>query len=153
MAIPLRYALALGISYATGFVGSLFIRAESLTWYEALLKPPFTPSAPVLTIVWLILYGVIGIALGLLWSHTELWHPWVGSFLVGLAFNAGWTMFFFGLHVIFIALVDLVCLVIITISLILGAWEIERRAAYLLMPYLAWLVFALYLNAGIWLRS
>ncbi len=62
-------------------------------------------------------------------------------------------MFFFGFHVIFIALVDLVCLVIITVSLLLGAWDIERRSAFLLMPYLAWVIFALYLNAGIWLLN
>ena len=153
MAIPLRYTLAIGISYATGFIGSLFIRSESLTWYEMLLKPPFTPSAPFIMVAWLILYGLIGIALGVLWAHSELWNPWVGNFLVGLAFNAAWVMFFFGFRVIFIALVDLVCLLIITLSLVLAAWDIERRAAILMMPYLAWIIFALYLNAGIWLLS
>ena len=153
MAIPLRYTLAIGLSYATGFIGSLFIRTESLTWYEMLLKPPLTPSAPFIMVMWLILYGLIGLSLGLLWSQTDAWHPWVGNFLVGLAFNAAWVMFFFGFRVIFIALVDLVCLLIITLSLVLAAWDIERRAAILMMPYLAWIIFALYLNAGIWLLS
>lgn len=153
MATPLRYALAIGLSYASGIFGYLFVRADSLAWYETLVKPLFTPPASLISLVWLVLYGLIGIALGLLWSQTDLWHPWIGSFMVGLAFNAAWTVFFFGLHVIFIALVDIVCLVVITLSLVLGAWQIERRSAYLMLPYLAWLLFALYLNAGIWLLS
>lgn len=153
MAVPLRYALAIGISYASGLLGYLFVRSDVLTWFETLVKPPLTPSVYLFTIVWIILYGLIGIAFGILWTHTELWHPWVGSFLIGLAFNAAWIMFFFGLHVIFISLVTMVCLTIITISLVMGAWDIERRAGYLLLPYLAAVLFALYINAGIWLLS
>ncbi len=76
MATPLRYAIAIGLSYAAGFFGWLFVKADSLAWYELLAKPLFTPSIYVFAIVWIVMYALIGIALGLLWSTTELWHPW-----------------------------------------------------------------------------
>lgn len=153
MAPALKYLAGIASTLAAGLFGSYFIRADSLSWYDGLLKPPLTPPPLLFGIVWLSLYVLIGLALGALWTQTELWHPWLGSFYIALAFNAAWTMFFFGFHTIFIALVDLLFLFIFTISLVLGAWEIEKRAAYLLLPYLVWLAFALYLNAGIWLLS
>jgi len=146
----LRYITSILSAYAAGFVGSLFMRTGWDTWYETLVKPPFAPASSIFFPVWMVLYFLIGLSLGFLWSHTDLWHPWVGNFFVALAFNAAWIMFFFGLHVILIALIDLVCLVLITTVLILGAMEIESRAGYLLLPYLAWLLFAFYFNAGIW---
>lgn len=153
MTVTSRYVAAILASYAAGLIGSLFMSTNFDIWYEALAKPPLMPHASVFPIVWLFLYASMGLAFGMLWSKTTLWHPWVGCFFVSLLFNAAWVMFFFGFHTIFIALVDAVCLFIIIVALELGAWEIDRRAAYLLIPYLLWMAFALYLNAGIWLLS
>lgn len=108
------------------------------------------PSPTVFFVVWLVLYGLIGLTLGVVWSKTPLWHPWIGCFFVSLAFNAAWTMFFFGLHSTFIALIDLGCLALMLIALMIGAWEIDRRGTYLLAPYLGWVLFATYLNMMIW---
>lgn len=145
-----RYATAIGLSYFAGFVGWFFIGADLGTWYEQLVKPTLMPPAWVLFPLWLILYGLMGIALGTIWCKMPLWHPFVGCFVVSLAFNAAWTMFFFGYHAILIALVDVLSLLIIIICLVMGAWGIDRRASYLLLPYLAWVLFAFYLNSAIW---
>jgi len=150
MAYAGRYAAAIGASYLAGLVGSLFIGADVGVWYAQLAKPTLTPPAWIFFPAWMILYGLMGVALGIIWSKTALWHPWVGCFFVSLAFNAAWTMFFFGFHAILLALTDVVSLAIILIALVLGAGQMDRRATYLLLPYLAWVLFAVYLNSAIW---
>ena len=59
-------------------------------------------------------------------------------------------MFFFGFHAPLIAFVDTLFLGLMLVCLVVGAWEIDRRAVYLLLPYLAWIFFAAYLTLGIW---
>lgn len=148
-----RYVVAFIACYAAGFIGSLFIGPDVGTWYEQLAKPPLTPPVFVFVFAWLILYGLMGMALGLLWTKTTLWHPWVGFFFVSLLFNASWTMFFFGFHAILLAFIDASVLMMMLVPLLMGAWEIERRAFYLTLPYAAWVGFALYLSASIWLNG
>lgn len=137
-------------TYTFGFFGTIFIRSGWSAWYDALAKPLLAPSSSIFFTIIVTLYTLLGLALGVLWNQTDLWHPWVANFFVGLSFNAAWMIFFFGFHVILIALIDILCLVFITITLVLGAMEIDKRAGYLMMPYLLWLLFALYLTAGVW---
>ncbi len=148
-----RMTIAIFSCYVAGFVGSLFIAPDAAAWYARLSKPSLTPSNWVFFPVWMVLYGLMGIAFGRIWSKTPLWYAWNGLFCVSLAFNAAWVMFFFGYHTIFIALADLACLVVLLITLILHAWEIDRFGTYLLLPYLGWVIFAGYLNTGIFLLN
>lgn len=148
-----RYFAALATTFATGILSAQYVSSEALSWYDTLVKPPFTPPSWVFMPVWLILYAFTGIALGAVWSKIDLWHPWFFLFLVTLAFNVSWTLFFFGLRAIFIALIDAVCLALMVLGLVLGASEIRRTAALLLLPYLGWVLFACYLNVGIWLLN
>jgi len=145
-----RYTAAIGACYLAGLAGLLFVGADMAQWYGQIHKPPLSPPAWAFFPISLVLWGLMGVALGSIWCSTPLWHPYVGCFFVSLAFSAAWTMFFFGFHTILIALIAIVSLIVILIALILGAWDMDRRAAYLLLPYLAWTLFALYLNAGIW---
>ncbi|HEY4487701.1 MAG TPA: TspO/MBR family protein, partial [Candidatus Paceibacterota bacterium] len=101
-----RYVVAFIACYAAGFIGSLFIGPGVDLWYEQLAKPKLAPSIPVFVLIWIIMYGLMGIALGVIWSRTTLWHLWVGLFLVSLIFNASWIMFFFGFHAILLAFID-----------------------------------------------
>ena len=153
MGVTIRHIAALATCYAAGLVGSLFVNPGVDQWYENLTKPELTPPATVFVFVWIILYGLMGIALGIMWGRTTLWHPWVGMFLVSLLFNAAWTMFFFGFHAILLAFIDAAILMMILVPLLMGAWETERRAFYLLVPYVAWMFFALYLNGYIWIHG
>lgn len=150
MAYAGRFAAAIGLCYAAGLIGSIFIGADLGIWYAHLIKPALMPPAWIFFPVWLVLYSLMGLACGMVWNKLPLWNPWVGCFAVSLAFNAAWTMFFFGFHAILIALIDIVSLVVILVALIIGAWPIDRRATYLLLPYLAWVLFAFYLNSAIW---
>jgi tryptophan-rich sensory protein len=148
-----RILFAILSSYATGLVGWLSFNADWESWYAGLIKPPFTPIASVFFPVWMILYGLMGLALGVVWSKTKMWYSWIGLFYVSLAFNASWVMFFFGFHAIFVALIDVSCLAVLLTILTLCAWEIDRKSTYFLLPYLAWVFFAVYLNLGIWMLN
>jgi len=148
-----RYVFAIISSYAAGLVSYVLMGANALQWYADAAKPPLTPPAWVFLPVWLVLYGLMGLALGAVWSKLPQWSGWVGLYYVSLAFNASWTLFSFGLHSIFIALIDIACLAVLLIVLMLTAWEEGRRASLLLIPYLGWIFFAAYLNAGMWLLN
>ncbi|HWP61000.1 MAG TPA: TspO/MBR family protein [Candidatus Paceibacterota bacterium] len=148
-----RVLFAVASSYAVGFLGWLFIDANLAEWYAGLAKPFLAPPASFFFFAWIILYGLIGIGLGAVWAHTPLWHSWPGLFYVSLAFNAAWSLFFLGLHVMFIALIDAVILAFLLLMLMISAVETDKRSAYFLIPYLAWVTFALYLTAGVWLMN
>ncbi|MBK1883320.1 tryptophan-rich sensory protein [Luteolibacter pohnpeiensis] len=120
-------------------------------WYEKLNKPPGTPAASVFGPVWTVLYLMMGAAAGRL-VHRRQWKAFWG-FLIQLVLNLAWTPMFFGAHQIVPALG-----IIAILGLILG-WTIreaehsDKVSAYLLLPYLLWVGYATYLNAGIaWLN-
>lgn len=118
-------------------------------WYASLEKPPLTPPGWVFGAVWTPLYVMIALAGWLLWVDARrslamrLW-------FVQLALNAAWTWLFFGLHRPGAALVEIVVLWGAIAATIVAAWNKQRAAAWLLVPYAAWGTFATYLNAAFW---
>ena len=149
----MRASVAVITSYGAGLLGSLFISTTTGGWYDTLIKPEFSPPSWVYAPVWLVLYGLMAAAVTLIWNRdpnaTE-WRGWVPMFFAHLLLNAAWAVFFFGFHTILVAFVDIVILLFFIVLLIVGAWEIDKRAAYLLAPYLAWVLFATVLNGAIW---
>ncbi|MBI5645260.1 tryptophan-rich sensory protein [Candidatus Kaiserbacteria bacterium] len=136
-----------------GLLGSLFIDSSFGSWYESLAKPFFTPPNWVFLPIWALLYGMMSAALAIMWlkdPHADEFSGWVPLFLVHLIANFGWVIFFFGFHAILIALIDSVILAFCIFMLICGALEVDKRVSWLLAPYLAWVLFALVLNAAIW---
>lgn len=118
-------------------------------WYASLEKPPLTPPGWTFGVVWTVLYAMIALAGWLLWVHARrslamrLW-------LVQLVLNAAWTWLFFGLQRPGVALVEIVVLWCVIAATIVAAWHKQRAAAWLFVPYAAWVAFATYLNAGFW---
>ncbi len=121
-------------------------------WYAGLIKPPFTPPNLTFPIAWSLLYLLMVLAA---WRATlaapagRRW-PVLWPFLAQLAANALWSPLFFGLHWMLVALLDLLLLwglIVLTVRRFAG---ISRLAAWLLVPYLVWVSFAAYLNAGVW---
>ena len=118
-------------------------------WYEALNKPSWTPPNWLFPVAWTILYLMIAIAGWLAWK-AEGTGAAVAIWGVGLIFNALWSYLMFGRHDIFGALVDVTALWLAIAAFIAATWNIEPRAAYLFMPYLAWASFAGALNFAVW---
>jgi tryptophan-rich sensory protein len=98
--------------------------------------------------VWSVLYLMIGVAGWLLWRaggwDRVLW-LWTAQLLLNLA----WTPLFFAADLYTVALVEIVVLAAAVALLIAWSWRRSRVAAWLLVPYLAWVCFATALNAGI----
>lgn len=139
--------------YGAGFIGSLFVTAASLSWYDGIAKPFFNPPAWLFAPVWLVLYGCMACALALMWRadpSAKEGVGWVPLFFAHLLLNAAWTVFFFGFHAVFFALIDIVILLWCIVLLCFGAIAVDRRAAYFLLPYMLWVAYATILNASIW---
>lgn len=147
-----RLVVAMGGCLAVGLVGAVYTNQSVNTWYPSLVKPAFVPPAWVFGPVWTMLFVLMGIALYRVWGKgigKKKVSNGVALFVVQLVLNGLWSYLFFGLRNPLLALVDIVVL-LITIGLVtLKFWRIEKRAGYLLLPYLFWVSFALLLNLSI----
>lgn len=117
-------------------------------WFDAVRKPSFMPPGWVFGVVWTILYALMGIAVAIVISSSSsmLRSRALAFFTAQLTLNYLWSPVFFGAGAIdlgFLLIVAMVVLVIVTTSLF---WRVERVAALLLLPYLAWLCLATALN-------
>jgi benzodiazapine receptor len=141
-------ALCLGV----GFVAGIVTAPEIPTWYAALVKPSWTPPNWAFPVVWNILYAMMGVSLWLLWDRGHAGrarNTAIVLFLVQLALNAAWSPVFFALHQTRAALAIIILMAIAIAATIAAAWPVQRLAAWLLVPYLAWVLYATSLNIGI----
>lgn len=146
----LRWALVLvPLVLLLGFVsGRVSNSGPGNVWFDALVKPGIYPPPAAFGIVWSILYVLMGLAVAMVASARGASGRGLAlvAFFVQLAINLSWTPVFFGLHRISLALAIIAVLdvaVIITIALF---WRVRHQAALLLLPYLAWILFATALN-------
>ena len=140
--------LCLGVSWIAAWATSTSVG----TWYPTLAKPDFTPGDGVFAPVWLTLYIVMALAGWRIWRKEGLAGAGVALtlFVVQLALNMLWSIWFFGMQQIGWALIDIVLLWFAIAATIVAFWRIDVFAAVLLLPYLAWVSFATLLNYEIW---
>lgn len=119
-------------------------------WYQTLQKPPLTPPTWVFGPVWTVLYVMIALSLFLFVRNNRGGGGVVLYLILGLHLlsNIAWTGLFFGLESPGWALVDILILDATLIFLVIRFWEISKVSSALLWPYLVWVCFATYLNAG-----
>jgi len=119
-------------------------------WYEELVRPPLTPPGWVFGPVWTFLYAMIAVSVFLYVRRTRFQPSgWIyGLIALHLVCNLIWTYLFFGLESPGIALIDILLLDLTLVALVVAFWRAHRGASILLWPYLAWVLFATYLNAG-----
>lgn len=130
----------------TAVTGSSFMPGA---WYEGLAKPSWTPPNWAFPIAWTILYVMIAVAGWLAWRREGMSRA-VAIWGAGLVLNALWSYLMFGRHDIFAALIDIAALWVAIAAFIIATWRSEPRAAYLFLPYLAWVSYAASLNFWIW---
>jgi translocator protein len=128
---------------------------ESITvWYPTLVKPFFNPPNWIFAPVWSSLYLLIGIAAGLVWNRIDFEKEAVKKglslFAVQLGLNALWSYLFFGLHNPMLAFFEIIVLWLFIFETIKAFQIVDKVAAKLLYPYLAWVSFATILNGSIW---
>ena len=139
----------LGVTFATAWAGSRFMPGA---WYAALAKPAWNPPNAIFAPVWSVLYGLMAVAAWLVWRRAGFSGAGaaLGLFAVQLILNALWSYLFFGRHQPGLAFGDIVVLWVAILSVVLLFWRVDRVAGALLLPYLAWVSFAAYLNFTLW---
>ena len=149
-----RILLCVAICLAVGYLSSITTQSSIKTWYPTIEKPIFNPPNWVFAPVWTMLFILMGIAAGLVWnkleSNKELVKKGLLFFTIQLLLNALWSYLFFGLNNVLLALIEIILLWLMIFETYNQFKKIDKIAAYLLLPYLAWVSFATILNASIW---
>lgn len=136
-----------------GIIGWVITGDAVTEWYPALKKPAFTPPSWLFGMIWPVLYVLMGIAAGILWNKPTGRKAVLTAmrlFLFQLILNGLWTPLFFGLHRIDLALIEIIILWITLLATTIVFYVQSETAGVLLIPYLMWVSFAVYLNAGYW---
>lgn len=142
-------ATCIAIPVLTGIV-SAGISGDRMKDFGALEQPPLSPPAWLFPLVWTLLYIMMGIALLLIIrAKTGPRKTAVVLFAFQLLMNFLWSPVFFGGGHYMAALTILVLMLISTAVLAFLTVSIDRRASLLLLPYIVWMCFAAYLNAGV----
>ncbi|MCC5947556.1 MAG: tryptophan-rich sensory protein [Nitriliruptoraceae bacterium] len=144
--------VALLLAFAAGAVGNLLQGDGVAERYLALDRPVWAPPSEAFGIVWPVLYLLIAIAGWRLWERRSrpIARVTGGLWLAQLIVNAVWPGVFFGLEAFGPAIAVIVTLVALVASTVATAWRADRLAAALLVPYLAWIAYAMALNIAIW---
>lgn len=139
---------------AAGLAGAYFTAPAIGGWYATLVQPALTPPSWVFGPVWTALYFLMGIAAFVVWrSASHLRREALLAFFLQLALNVLWSALFFGLQA---PLLGFMCIAALWLAIAWTAalfYKISRAAAYLMLPYLAWVTFAAYLNYMLWLLN
>jgi tryptophan-rich sensory protein len=124
---------------------------EAGEWYYSMNKPAWTPAPWFFALVWTVLYLMMALAAWQVWltGHYSrlgalLW------WLLQLVLNVAWSWLFFDLHRLGWAWLELGLLIAIVVLCMRAFRLLSKSAAYLMMPYLAWLIFAWVLNLATW---
>jgi benzodiazapine receptor len=144
----------LAASFVVAAVGGLATAGNVQGWYAAADKAPWSPPNLVFGPTWTLLYTAMAVAAWLVWrTEAETRRPALVAYMVQLVLNLAWTPVFFGLYplwgaaALWLALAIILALVAAVTVTVLYFGPISRTAGLLLLPYVAWLVFASTLNA------
>lgn len=171
-----KFIASILICQAAAVIGGLATASSVGGWYQTLKKPSWTPSGEIIGAVWTVLYLLMGVALYLVWEKRQeseeslegrvsgAWH-WLTkrftfkywreegalcAFSRQLVLNVFWSVIFFGLKSPGLAFFELLVLWAAILHAIVVLWRISKPAAGLLLPYIAWVTFAGYLNFAVW---
>ncbi|MBU2589441.1 MAG: tryptophan-rich sensory protein [Nanoarchaeota archaeon] len=143
-----KLILALLLPQLAGFIGSLFTTPKISSWYATIIKPSFNPPNWIFGPVWVFLFILMGIALYLIWIKKDNKLA-LTFFSIQLGLNILWSILFFGLQSPLLALIEIFILEIFILLTIKEFYKISKKAAYILIPYISWVSFAIILNFAI----
>lgn len=137
------------IAFAAEALGAL-ASIHAAAFYARLTQPAWAPPAWLFGPVWTVLYATMAIALWRVWRVRPVASVPVMLFLAQLAVNAAWSWLFFRWHLGAASFVWIVLLLVLLAATTLVFWRVDRAAAALLAPYLAWVTFACSLAWAVW---
>jgi tryptophan-rich sensory protein len=136
-----------------GGLSGFFTANNVGTWYTTIQKPSWNPPNWIFGPVWTTLYILMGIALYLVWKEDSsdfLKKLAIVFFTLQLVLNFFWSFIFFQQHEMGWALVEIIALWLAILVTIFSFANISKTAAWLLVPYIAWVSFATILNYTLW---
>ena len=143
------------ITIITFVIGSFFsfFTMDSMAAFSE-LKKPFEIPGIIFPIVWSILYLLMSISCYLVTEVNNIESD-KAIFIYGLqlVINSVWTLIFFGFNAYLFAFIWLILLLVLIVVMIVEFYKINKRAAYLNIPYLLWVIFAGFLNISIYLLN
>lgn len=148
----------IALSNLAGLIGAL-ATTRAGDFYRTLERPPWAPPSWLFGPVWTALFVMMGVAAWMVWKspgdgETAAWRRralWL--FLVQLVANTAWSWIFFAWRLGALAFVEIIVLAGLIIMTIIAFGRVSRAAAWLLVPYLAWVLFAAMLTFAIWQRN
>lgn len=136
-------------TFLFGVIGALLGGGTSQI-YSTLNKPPLSPPGIVFPIVWSILYLLMGIGAYFLSNERKVEiSKLLKIYWIQLILNALWPLVFWRLQAFWLATVIIIAILFLVVWLTLEAFKINKLSSYMFIPYIVWLLFALYLNIGI----
>ena len=142
----LSFILFFIITFSASFIGGLVTISFKEPWYSQLVKSNFNPPEWVFAPVWTTLYLMMTMAIWFFWHSKNRNLSTVYLYFIHILFNTTWSIVFFGLHQILLALFVLIALILMIIILMLRFKRVNIVSYYLMIPYLLWCCFALFLN-------
>ena len=149
----LKLLISILLPQVAAGIGAYFTVTGTGTWYQTIEKPGWNPPSWLFAPVWTILYIAMGVAFYLVWkSNAVLSHKRTAMILRGvqLVLNLFWTIIFFNQHQLLWATVEIAVLWLFILATIFAFARINKAAAWLLVPYIAWVSFAGILTWTIW---
>ena len=145
----LSFLLFLIVTFSASFIGAFATINYKEPWYSLLTKPSFNPPDWVFGPVWTMLYLLMTIAIWKVWQSNFRNINIVYIYFIHLFFNTMWSIVFFVFHNILLALFVLIILIGLISYLMMQYRKINLISFYLMIPYLAWCIFASVLNFSI----
>ena len=142
----LSFILFFIVTFSASFIGGLVTINLKEPWYSQLVKSNFNPPDWIFAPVWTTLYLMMTLAIWFFWHSKKRNLSTVYLYFIHILFNTTWSIVFFGLHQILLALFVLIGLILMIIILMLRFKRVNIVSYYLMIPYLLWCCFALFLN-------
>lgn len=139
------------ITEVLGFTVGILTREGTRLYADTMVKPPFSPPALLFPIAWTLLYALMGAGVAMIINSESSGVRSSGLVLyfIQLFFNLAWCFIFFSFKNYGGALIWIIILLILTVFMTLAFHKVSRMAAFIQIPYIIWLIFATYLNAGV----
>lgn len=142
--------------FSTELVGVLsgIIAGNSFGLYSSFEKPPLSPPSWVFPVMWAVLYALMGASAYIVYfSDNDNRRKNLIIYGIQLFFNFIWSIIFFRFQLFGISSAVIIILIALVIYMIMQFKKSNRIAGYINFPYLIWLVFALYLNIGVFVLN
>ena len=144
--------IILAITFLASAIGGYTTSTFKEPWYSQLTLASFNPPAWVFGPVWTTLYIMMSLAIWKIWYNTRD-KKTLKIYFVHLFFNASWSVIFFGFHQIFLAVINLIIILIFIFLLLKIYLEKDKISFYLMIPYFLWSSYALVLNISIFILN